>query len=65
MNVSIKKTNKSGITGVFWHKNANKWRAVIAYKNKKIHLGIFDNLEDARKAREDGEIKYFGEFRAR
>tara|TARA_R110000751_G_scaffold207745_1_gene311540 strand:+ start:198 stop:683 length:486 start_codon:yes stop_codon:yes gene_type:complete len=63
MNLSMKKTNKSGITGVSWHKDANKWRADIAYKYKHIYLGYFDTLEEARKAREDAEEEYFGEFK--
>ena len=64
MNLNMRKTNKSGITGVCWDKNVNKWVAKITYKYKRIHLGCFDNLEDARKARKDAEMKYFGEFRA-
>ena len=59
----MRKTNKSGVPGVCWNKNANKWRAKLTYKYKIIYLGYFDNLEDARKARKDAEIKYFGEFR--
>tara|TARA_R110002153_G_scaffold160823_1_gene313155 strand:+ start:191 stop:676 length:486 start_codon:yes stop_codon:yes gene_type:complete len=65
MNLSINKNNKSGVAGVNWNKNANKWVAQIMYKNKSIFLGIFDNLEDAAKARKDAEEEYFGEFRAR
>ena len=65
MNLSMRKTNKSGIAGVYWYKNRNKWVAEIRYKYKKIHLGYFDNLEAAAKVREEAEIKYFGEFRAR
>ena len=64
MNLSMKKTNKSGIAGVHWDKNANKWRAKLTYKYKSINLGRFEKLEDARKARKDAELKYFGEFRA-
>ena len=64
MNQGINKNNKSGITGVCWNKNANKWQAKIMYKYKKIHLGYFEKLEDAGKAREEAEMKYFGEFRA-
>jgi hypothetical protein len=62
MNLSMKKTNKSGITGVCRDKK-NKWRAQIKYKNKTIYLGIFEKLEDAGKARKDAEMKYFGDFR--
>ena len=63
MNQGINKNNKSGVSGVCRDKKSNKWRAQIMYKYKKIYLGCFDTLEDAAKAREDGEIKYFGDFR--
>ena len=63
MNLSIKKTNKSGIAGVHRDKDANKWKAEITYNYKKINLGRFDTLEEARKVREDAEEEYFGEFR--
>lgn len=43
-------TNKSGITGVSWHKQHNKWYASVQ-KNKKLHfLGLFDNIFDAAAA---------------
>ena len=64
MNQTMRKTNKSGVPGVHWCKSTNKWVAQIAYKYKHINLGRFEKLEDARKAREDAEMKYFGEFRA-
>lgn len=56
-------TNNSGCTGVSWYKKANKWRARIQVKNKEIHLGLFEKLDDAIKARKEAEIKYFGEYR--
>ena len=62
MNQGINKNNKSGVAGVSWNKNANKWVAQISYKNKLIHLGCFDNLADAAKARKDAEKEYFGEL---
>ena len=65
MNLTISKNNKSGVPGVCWDKDANKWVAKITYKYKRIHLGRFEKLEDARKARKDAEEEYFGEFRAR
>ena len=51
----------SGVTGVAWRNN--KWRARIKINHKDIHLGVFDNKEDAIKARKEAEVKYFGEFR--
>ena len=62
MNLSIKKTNKSGVAGVHRDKKNGKWRAQITYKYKQINLGCFDTLEAAAKARKDAEEEYFGEF---
>lgn len=53
------KKNKSGYNGVHWDKRANKWRVSIGAYNKTINLGCFDNLEDAVKAREEGEKIYW------
>ena len=61
---NLRIVTKSGIAGVCWDKDANKWRATIRYKYKLIHLGRFDTLEEATKARKDAEEEYFGEFRA-
>ena len=63
MNLSKYKTNTSGVVGVYWQKASEKWHVRIRLNNKTIHLGYFDNLEDACKARKEGEIKYFGEYR--
>lgn len=54
--------NKSGIKGVCWDKDANKWLAQIQVKNKKIKLGRYNDIEDAGKAYTEAAIKYFGEF---
>lgn len=43
------------ITGVCWSNSANKWRAYINVDGKQKHLGYFDNIEDAIKARKDAE----------
>lgn len=62
MNRRINSNNTSGITGVHWNKNINKWCARIGVNNKRISLGYFDRIEDAIKIRKDAEEKYFGEF---
>ena len=54
--------NTSGVTGVYWDKEQNKWEASITYKHKRIKLGKFKIFEDAVKARKEAEDKYFGEF---
>ena len=52
------KNNTSGVTGVFWDKRAQKWRAHITSK----HLGLFVTKEAAIEARKRAERQKFGEF---
>lgn len=57
------KTNTSGITGVGFRRFAGgilyqKWVAYIKANRKFIHLGYFENKEDAILARKSAEIKY-------
>ena len=61
-NHKVSKNNKTGITGVTWHKASSKWEARITIGGKRINLGTFNNLEDAKQARLEAELKYFGEF---
>ena len=57
-NRGMNQNNKSGVTGVRWNKEAQKWVAYIMRK----HLGTFNRFEDAVKARKKAEQKYFGEY---
>ena len=41
-NTKQRKDNKSGITGVHWHKKAKKWQARIQTNGKTRNLGLFD-----------------------
>lgn len=61
-NRTLKSRNKSGRVGVVWSKRDNNWRARIKPDGKEVHLGSFAKLEDAIKAREEAEGKYFGEY---
>lgn len=53
----LNKKNKFGHNGVCEDKRhkRKKYRAYINLRYKQISLGTYDNLEDAIKAREDGE----------
>lgn len=62
MNKSIPCNNTSGIQGVSWDKNRNKWLVHITVNRKQIHLGYFNTIEEAAEARRQAEIEYFGEF---
>ena len=42
--------NKTGVKGYSWHKPSQKWRSQIVVDATQIHLGMFDNEEDARNA---------------
>ena len=61
-NRKINVNNSSGFKGVTWSKAAQKWAAQIQAHKKKIHLGVFDNKEDAAQAYKDAALQYFGEF---
>ena len=44
--------NSSGICGVGWHKQKNKWRSYASDETGKFrHLGLFDCFDDAVAAR--------------
>ena len=62
MNHKKQINNKSGIAGVYFDNQTNKWRANIKYKNKTIQLGRYKFLDDAIKIRKESEEKYFGEY---
>jgi hypothetical protein len=50
------KSNKTGTVGVYWHSSAAKWGAAISRNGKQIHLGCYDNIEDAISARKVAEV---------
>lgn len=43
-----------------YKKYQGRYCAYINVNNKQIHLGMYSNEEDAKKARRQGEIKYWG-----
>lgn len=42
--------SKSGIRGVGWHKQREKWRAQVNLQGKQIYLGLFTDILEAEKA---------------
>lgn len=43
------KNNKSGLRGVHWDRKKEKWVAQMSVSKKKIHLGYFDDCNEAYK----------------
>lgn len=53
---------KSTIVGVGWYKAGNQWNARGMLNYKHIHIGYYDNYEDAVLARIKWEKENFGEY---
>ena len=53
-NICIK--NKSGINGVTFSNCHKKWQSYISFKNKKVHLGFYRELDNAVLARLTAEL---------
>lgn len=57
---SNSKTQKSGVT---WSNFHQKWLVRIGFNKKRVHIGYFDNFEEAIKARDDAEKMLYKEWR--
>ena len=62
MNLSLMPSNKSGVSGVRYKKQENKWCSTLTYNGNRIFLGYFIDKEEAIKARLIAEKKYYGDF---
>lgn len=54
--------NVSGVKGVSWVAERSQWIARITVNGRKVHLGQFDDKQQAIAARKAAEAKYHGEF---
>ncbi|MGE1562170.1 HNH endonuclease [Pantoea septica] len=61
-NQGIRATNTSGYKGVSFMKAINKWHAQICCNSKVMHLGSYENKEDAAHAYDQAAMKFHGEF---
>ena len=48
--------------GCHWNQRNRKWSAWIYANGRKLSLGAFERLEDAKAARSQAEAKYHGEW---
>jgi hypothetical protein len=54
--------NTTGIKGVSWKKNENKWYASIRVNKSQKFLGLYSNIVEAAMKYNEAAVKYFGEF---
>lgn len=58
----LNKNNKTGIRGVSYSTQKQKYRVQITFKRKNKIIGLYDSLEKAKEARLKAEEEYFGEY---
>lgn len=52
-NKATYRSNTSGISGVYWHKQSLKWCVAVQSGGKRKFIGLFCDIEAARAARND------------
>lgn len=62
MNHKKRTDNTSGVTGVYWDKEREKWLVAININKKMKYIGRFLGFDEAVQARKDAEKKYYKEF---
>jgi hypothetical protein len=55
-------TNTSGVKGVNWCKQKNKWRARVFFNNKEYQIGFFNDIKKAEQEIIKERKKIHGEF---
>lgn len=58
MNMPMRKDNTSGVMGVWFRKDTNKWAAEIMVDKAKKSLGCYSTIEEATQVRKQAEIDY-------
>jgi len=62
-NTKLNKRNKTGKSGVYFLVKTGKYSAHITNNKLRINLGTYEKFEDAVKARQDAELKYYGKLK--
>lgn len=57
-NQPVRRSNRSGVTGVSLIPSSKRWRALIQHNGKSVHLGCFINKQAAIKARQEAEVRF-------
>jgi hypothetical protein len=54
--------NKSGVKGVYWHKESKKWSVQVTVNKERKFFGLFDDLELADLVAQEARTKYHGQY---
>jgi len=61
-NTCIQKNNSSGVKGVYFDKDRNKWCAHVKVNYKRRFIGRYATLKEAKHARQNKVNELFGEY---
>lgn len=61
-NQILSKSNTTGVKGVSYSKQHNKYEAYITVNGKRKALGLYKTLNEATKVRKEAEEKYQGKY---
>lgn len=61
-NVPRKRTNTSGVRGVSWHSQSNKWQVEVKADGKRYYLGSYRDIELAELVASEGRLKLHKEY---
>jgi hypothetical protein len=61
-NSKLSKANTSGVKGVSWINSRKKWEAKVMTSGNTVHLGRFDDIQDAENAVRLYRIEQHGKF---
>jgi hypothetical protein len=62
LNKSLNHNNATGVPGVYWDAERQRYVARIAKGRQRISLGAFVTIEEAAAARKKAEAEHYGEF---
>jgi hypothetical protein len=61
-NRPMQSNNTSGAKGITLHKKTGKWQAQVGFLNKTYYLGLFEDINEARKVYNKKARELFGDF---
>lgn len=59
---TVRRNNTSGVPGVDWRADKERWRATICFQGQRRYLGSYKRFEDAVAARKRAEEEIYDPF---